>query len=244
VLESLGRFDEAITVARDERRAATAATDVEETITFSLHLARLLERTGRGTEGRDVLEVGLTAIREPRIDRLRLLTAWLGLDRRLGNAGKIRHTDFQEALTINKRVGAAAGAKVPGLLRDLAAEVGAESLDVLTLALLTVGLDAYPSGSVPAALQDLDRRTTRAGQSGRGTVADIARLSRSGDQVDWNEILRKPRGESGSAISEVLRTFGPSAGRLAEAVANDYQHESDAALLGGDLGPELAQLKY
>jgi hypothetical protein len=245
VLESLGRFDEAITVARDERRAATAATDIEGTITFSLHLARLLERTGRGTEGRDVLEAGLTAIREPRIDRLRLLTAWLGLDRRLGNAGGIRHTDVQqEALTINKRVGAAAVAKVPGFLRDLAAEVGAESLDVLTHALLTVGLDAYPSGTVPAALQDLDRRTTSSGRSGRGTVADIARLSRSGDQVDWDEILRKPRGESGSAIAEVLRTFGPETGRLAEAVADDYRHESDAALLGSDLGPELALLKY
>jgi AAA ATPase domain len=239
VLESLGRFDEAIAVARDGRRAATAAMDISETITFSLHLARLLERTERGSEGLDVLEAALTAIGEPRTDRLRVLTAWLGLDRRLRNGGKTGHAERQrEALAVYKRVGAAAVARVPGLLRDLAAEVGAESFDVLSLALLTVGLDAYPSGSVPAALRDLDRRTTG------GAVADIARLSRSGNQVDWNEILRKPRGETGSAISEVLRTFGSEADRLAEAVAHDYQHESDAALLGTDLGPELARLKY
>jgi hypothetical protein len=36
VLESLGRFEEVITVTRDGRRAATTAKDIRETITFSL----------------------------------------------------------------------------------------------------------------------------------------------------------------------------------------------------------------
>ena len=69
-----------------------------------------------------------------------------------------------------------------------------------------------------------------------GLVADLAQLDRSDDdEVSWEAIATKPRGETGRALLEVLRTFGPSADRLRSAVATDYQQEADAALLGYQL---------
>ena len=60
----------------------------------------------------------------------------------------------------------------------------------------------------------------------------LAQLDRSGDGVAWQEIVSKPRGETGQAMLEVLKTFGSSADPLRSAVAADYQQEADAALLG------------
>jgi hypothetical protein len=238
VLESLGRFDEAIDIAREQRRSAAKHRDLAGVVTFSLHLCRLLERTGRAQESGVVLTEAIASIKDPTIDRLRLLVAWLGHHRRLGQADTDTHRDRQrETIALHKRLGPDVVQKVPGLLRDLAAEVGTESPDILNSALKAVGLDARAVGSVPAALRELDHVTAQEKGTTPGMVADIARLERkpdSDDAADWDEIANLDRGETGYALSEVMTTFPDSSDSLKHAVAVDYQHEADGNYLGTD----------
>jgi hypothetical protein len=62
-------------------------------------------------------------------------------------------------------------------------------------------------------------------------VAHIGRLHYTGPDVSWEQIVEKPRGETGKALSEVLETYGESAEGLGDAVMPDYQPESGAAYL-------------
>jgi hypothetical protein len=121
---------------------------------------------------------------------------------------------------------------VPGLLRDLAAEVSDIHAVVLDDALSLIGIDATAEGGVPAALSELDS-SMAAEHGSSGLVANLVRLNWSDDdQVSWTAIANTPRGETGKALLDVFRTFGESADALRSAVAADYRQESDAALLG------------
>jgi hypothetical protein len=121
---------------------------------------------------------------------------------------------------------------VPGLLRDLAAEVGVEEPAILEDALRTIGLDASAGGPVPAALLRLD--VTMSGPLGRPhAVGELLRLDPYGS---WDDIAAKPRGETGRALLEVLRAVKDSGDALRTAIQADYRREADAALLGLDLG--------
>lgn len=174
----------------------------------------------------------MASVTGPTIDRLRLLVAWLGLNRRLGGAATDRRKERErEAVSLRSRLGPDVVRRVPGLLRDLAAEVGTEFTDILLDALQTLGLNAHADGSIPTALSELAVDVAEDRGVSTGMVADLARLERKGTSVAWEEIVSKPRGDTGHALSEVLTTFGDSAGKLSGAVAVDYQVEADAALL-------------
>ncbi len=234
VLESVGQFEPAMAIARERRRTAAEQGAVPDVVTFSLHLARLLELTEQGENAEAVLDETLGSITEPSIERLRLLVASLGLDRRLRGdlASQLSKQRQQEAISLGKQLGLKAVRRVPGLMRDLAAEVGTRASDILIDALRTLGLDAYPSGSVAEAMRDLDNVVAQEQGTQEGGVADIARLGRTGTSVDWYQITSKPRGETGRALSEVLSTYGDEAAGLTHAVVNDYRYEADSAFLG------------
>ena len=232
-LEASGDLTEAIIIARDNRRTASIANDPAEVTTYTLHLARLLERDGQPAAAATAVGEALTTVREPATDRLRLLVALLGLWRRQGypaSAGSYEASQA-EAVHLYNTLGDRQIKRVPGLLRDLAAEVSAAHPAILDDALGTIGVDASPGGPVPGALRELDQ-SVAAERGTPGLVADLAQLDRSGDGVAWQEIVSKPRGETGQAMLEVLKTFGSSADPLRSAVAADYQQEADAALLG------------
>jgi hypothetical protein len=232
-LEAIGDLTGAITIARDNRRTASIANDPAEVTTYTLHLARLLERDGQPAAAAGALGEALTTVREPAIERLRLLVALLGLWRRQGySAGTHDYEACQaEAVRLYNALGDRQIRGVPGLLRDLAAEVSPAHPAILDDALGTIGVDASPGGPVPGALRELDQ-SLAAEHGTPGLVADLAQLDRSDGGVAWQEIASKPRGETGQAVLEVLKTFGSSADPLRSAVAADYQQEADAALLG------------
>src|SRR5207247_10091017 len=114
--------------------------------TYTLHLARLLERDGQPAAAAAALGEALTTVREPATDRLRLLVALLGLWRRQGYpAGTGDYEACQaEAVRLYNALGDRQIRGVPGLLRDLAAEVSPAHPAILDDALGTLGVDAPP----------------------------------------------------------------------------------------------------
>lgn len=231
-LEYLGDLPEAASVARRQRRLAALRGDSEAAVTFGLHLARLSERIGDIEGARAVLEETLTtAAREPSLDRLRVLVAWLGVDRRSGaSLSGVRDAREEEAVGIRDHLGPAVQA-VPALLRDMAAETGPRSPTILMEALQTVGLDAQRDGDVPAALQQLSAEVAAPDQD-FDMVADLTGLADEDEgEVHWERIAAKSRGDTGRALSELLSTFDePAAEALKQAVTQEFQLESDAAL--------------
>ena len=236
-LEALGNLPSAIALARDNRRAASIGNEPTGVTEYTLHLARLRERSGETGDAVTALEEALRSVKAPTADRLRLLVALLALRRRRGDPPDSEESEAlrAQATRLHGALGDRQIRRVPGLLRDLAAEVSEVQPAILDDALGTIGVDASAGGLVPGALRDLDR--SMASERGTsGLVADLAQLDRSDDdEVSWEAIATKPRGETGRALLEVLRTFGPSADRLRSAVATDYQQEADAALLGYQL---------
>lgn len=232
-LEAVGDLTGAITIARDNRRTASVANDPAKVTTYTLHLARLLERDGQPAAAAAALGEALTAVAEPPIERLRLLVALLGLWRRQGYPAGTKEYEAcrAEAVRLYDALDDRQIRGVPGLLRDLAAEVSPAHPAILEDALGTIGVDASPGGPLPGALRELDQ-SLEAEHGTPGLVADLAQLDRSGSGVAWQEIASKPRGETGRAVLEVLKAFGSSADPLRSAVAADYQQEADAALLG------------
>lgn len=232
-LELVGDLPRAIAIARDQRRAAAIANDLSGVTTFTLHLARLQERSGDGATAVTTLEEALQTVRGPTVDRLRLLVAMLGLWRRRGYPldSEEYHAHQVEADELQGTLGDRQIRRVPGLLRDLVAEVSAIHPTILDNALGTIGIDASPDGLVPDALRELD--DSMAAERGTpGLVADVVQLDRFGDTVDWESIATRPRGETGKALLQVFQAFGSSADPVRSAVAADYQDEADAALLG------------
>jgi hypothetical protein len=233
-LEGAGDFDAATELAREQRRLAALANDGPTLTTYTLDLVRLAERMGDPAQAEATLTEALAAVREPSTDRLRLVIALLGLWRRNGRDPQELNSRRQEAVALYDALGVTRVRAVPGLLRDLAAEVGAEHPDIQDAALRSIGIDASVDGEVPDALRRLDdqvRLTT-----GRvDAVADLTQLvANEGADVEWREISTKPRGETGRLLLNVMRAFPPSNDDLRRAVTVDYQIEADAALFGHD----------
>jgi hypothetical protein len=231
-LEAMGELPAAVALTRDCRRAASIANDPAGVTTYTLHLARLQERGGDPTSAAAALEETLRSLRAPTVDRLRLLVTLLGLWRRQGHPPGWEHEPYlSEAVRLHDHLGNRQIRQVPGLLRDLAAEASATRPAILDDALKTIGVDASPGGPIPAALQALDE-SVAAERGTSGLVADIAQLDRSEKTVAWEEIVTKPRGETGRALLDVIRTFGPSADQMRSAVRAAYRAETDAAFFG------------
>jgi hypothetical protein len=194
-------------------------------------LARLLERTGDIAEAGLALDEAARAVGQPSIDRLRIMVAWLGFDRRHRDGDSAARQQFvDECIVLRHQLGKDTVRRAPGLLRDLAAEVGSQDTELLQDALRNVGLNVEAQGGVPAALRDLaDDVAIQKGAAQE--VAEIAQLPHTGSDVSWDDIVEMPRGETGKGLSEVIGTYGDSAGPLGDAVTFDYQAESDAAYL-------------
>jgi hypothetical protein len=232
-LEAVGDLKLAIAIARQHRRAAAIANDPAGVTTYTLHIARLLERNHNPIAAEFMLAEALTTVQAPTTDRLRLLVALLGLWRRRSiDPGEPAYESLRaEAAKLHGALGDPAVKKVPGLLRDLAAEMSVDQPAILEHALRAIGVDASADGSVPDALRALDALMA-AEQGTPGLVADLTRLGQPDDPVSWQAIVTMPRGETGRALLDVLNTFGDSADLLRLAVRADYQQEADAALLG------------
>ncbi|MEN4478760.1 AAA family ATPase [Mycolicibacterium cosmeticum] len=229
-LEASGDLAPATELARQQRRSAAQRGSTEDVVTYTLHLARLLERTGQTTEAAAVLDEAVQAVSHTDIDRLRILVAWLGFDRRHREGiSDTRQRYVDECIALRRQLGKDTVRRTPGLLRDLAAEAGGQDTELLQDALRNVGLNAESQGAVPNALRDLADEVATEKGAPADEVAEIARLPHVGTEVSWEGIVEMPRGETGKALSEVIETYGDSA--LNDAVTFDYQSESDSAYL-------------
>jgi hypothetical protein len=183
-----------------------------------------------------VLDRATAVSREKSVDRLRLLVAWLGVARRNPSVSTEGRRDrVDEAVEIGRTATTRRLSEYPGLLRDLAAEVGDEAGDVLDTALRSVGFDAHRTGTVPDALADLADTQERTNQ-----VVDLLRLDQDArGTVEWRQVVNQNRADSGLGVAEVLSAFPKDTGNLREAVIQDYRSEADAAYRGVDQSDEL-----
>jgi len=235
-LEAMERLDEAIALAGREAEVAATALDPASVTDLSLQQCRLFERAGRPLESLAVLDRATVVSREHSVDRLRLLVSWLGVSRRnaIGTTDARRRC-MDEAVDIGRTATTRRLEEYPGLLRDLAAEVGDEAGDVLDTALRSVGFDAHKSGDVPDALAELADSPERTNQ-----VVDLLRLDQNPrGTVEWRQVVNQNRADSGLGVAEVLSAFPKDAESLREAVLSDYRSEADAAYRGVDQSDEL-----
>ena len=235
-LEALERLDEAIALAGREAEVAATALDPASVTDLSLQQCRLFERAGHPLESLAVLDRATAVSREHSVDRLRLLVSWLGVSRRnaIGTTDARRRC-MDEAVDIGRTATTRRLEEYPGLLRDLAAEVGDEAGDVLDTALRSVGFDAHKSGDVPDALAELADSPARTSQ-----VVDLLRLDQDPrGTVEWRQVVNQNRADSGLGVAEVLSAFPKDAESLREAVLSDYRSEADAAYRGVDQSDEL-----
>ena len=235
-LEAMERLDEAIALAGREAEVAATALDPASVTDLSLQQCRLFERAGRPLESLAVLDRATAVSREHSVDRLRLLVSWLGVSRRnaIGTTDA-RRRRVDEAVDIGRTATTRRLEEYPGLLRDLAAEVGDEAGDVLDTALRSVGFDAHKSGDVPDALAELADSPERTNQ-----VVDLLRLDQNPrGTVEWRQVVNQNRADSGLGVAEVLSAFPKDAESLREAVLSDYRSEADAAYRGVDQSDEL-----
>ena len=235
-LEATDQLDEAITLAGTEAQVAAAALDGAAVTDLSLQQCRLAERAGRPAESLVVLDRAIAVTRDHSIDRLRLLVAWLGVARRntLGSPDE-RRSRVEEAAGLGLTTPTRRLIEYPGLLRDLAAEVGDEAADVLDTALRSIGFDAHNTGDVPEALAELADSPERT-----GTVVDLLRLDQDPQApVEWHQVVNQNRSDSGLGVAEVLSAFPEDSESLRDAVLRDYRSEADAAYRGVDQSEEL-----
>jgi len=232
VLEGLGRVGEAMDLAKEHRRLAALANDATALTSYTLDLVRLAERAEDFPTAETTLTEALASVRQPTTDRLRLLVALLGFLRRRRASGELVAACRQEAIDLYETLGVTRVRVVPGLLRDLAAETGAEHHEIQDAALRSIGIDASIEGDLPDALRSLDDATANPPGEVGDKVADLTQLDSDDDGVRWSKIANKPRGETGRLLLNVLQAFPTSADGVRNAVASDYQNEADAALLG------------
>ena len=234
-LEATDQLDEAIALAAREAQVAAAALDGAAVTDLSLQQCRLSERAGRPADSLAVLDRAIAVSRDDSVDRLRLLVAWLGVARRNALGTEQRQRRVEEAVEIGRTAKTRRLIEYPGLLRDLAAEVGDEAGDVLDTALRSVGFDAHRSGDVPDALAELADSPDRTGK-----VVDLLRLDQDPrGSVEWRQVVNQNRSDSGLGVAEVLSAFPQDTEGLRDAVLRDYRSEADAAYRGVDQSEEL-----
>jgi hypothetical protein len=206
VLELAGRFNDALQTATHARAEAAHSGSVEEFVTFTLHYARLAERTDEMTLADRYLTEAheFTRSLEPtqnhQILELRLICALLGSRRRIG--APLDEGLSDRAIGLYDSLGLTQVRKVPGLLRDLAAEVGSRAPAIVQAALRTIGVSPDEAKRVQE---------------------DITRVEET-----WTPDIE--RGEAGGSLSELIDTADEAATfDISESVSEIYQNESDSA---------------
>lgn len=204
VLEFLDRLRAALDAAEEGRRTTAANGETAEFLGFSLHAIRLIERLGAPEEADARCAAALEEVRKlPQTQQYQLIRLSLVIYRlRLA-----RHRDdtypalVDEALELFEVLPPRAIAETPGLLRDLAAEVGEFSGKVLSTALKQVGFGS----------EDLE------------LIAQVA--NQISEKLKGADLTRRALGHRLSTIVE----SEPDKETL-EAISGPYKAEADAAI--------------
>ncbi|MDX8142101.1 AAA family ATPase [Lentzea sp. BCCO 10_0061] len=221
-LEQLGQLDAALNVAQRAQDQAGLTGTAEELFRFTSHVVRLHELAGRFDEADTVaakalrMSADLVPTESNRLIELRFVVHRLRLARHGADIGASSLQMLQEhAVSLYHQLGTRTVAGVPGLLRELAAEVGQQSPDLLTAALRREDLDP----------RDVYQFLTQFGESPQETInrfmstaAESASLTLLA--ADW----LAPVIDAESASED------NSAARLLTEI---YQQDADDAVAGG-----------
>lgn len=237
VLELQGDVDGALQRAEAERAQAGKRGANQDLFTFTLHTARLLERMDRQVTAAQELDGALDLARqlpdnEPyRLLRLRLITARLGLARRTEAATS--DALVEEAINAYGTTSPKVVASTPGLLRDLAAEVGQGSSRILRHALNTLGLQA-DAAQLASTLASWDAAESAAQGARSGRLANLARVAQAADgDYDWQGwASAMSPGRLGERLSELEAAASVVPQSVIADLVRFYQRESDVAVAG------------
>ncbi|ANN19529.1 hypothetical protein SD37_30525 [Amycolatopsis orientalis] len=212
-LELLGRFEDAHSLAAAERDHSARSGAMKDFVLFTLHMARMDERLDRASQAKQYLidTLGQTRRLPPTspylLSRLSLLVCLLRLRRYGLPLGEGLVEDLSaEAIAVADRLSVKEITSIPGLLRDLAAELGERSPRLLNAALRRIGI----ASSEDELALDL----------GSAVVTDGGRLTLSNGGLDDLEHL------SAAGAREISASYQSEAD---SALYRDYQAEGSAA---------------
>ncbi|OXM55758.1 CHAT domain-containing protein [Amycolatopsis alba] len=200
-LELLGRFEEALSVAVEERKHLAHAGAMQDFVVFTLHRARMDERLGNAAAAKPYLTETLTQCRrlpptpQHLLGRVGLIVCLLRL-RRYGlplGDGLVEELSA-EAVEVADRLPIKEISTVPGLLRDLAAELGERSPRLLDAALRRVGLAGTETELAEFAMVELTAR----GRLQLGS--QVSKLLGEQDDATAREIVESYQSEAESAL--------------------------------------------
>jgi tetratricopeptide (TPR) repeat protein len=241
-LATLGKTDEALRQADSTIRWAATKGRWQTFVAVSAMAARISEDAGRWEQALELLR-GAREISEENNDAVSHLAAgvaMLRVQRRAGVApthddGTLRNEVLVEGRALRQRD----RRRNPTLVRDLAAEFGAEAPDLVAAATELVGVDlSSDAGSeLVGALSSEDRlafndynRITSSHASDPGLPDAVAPTPPSdpGDTLDW--LQSGTSVEQSSRVNDYLGNSGDTAHHPGwnDAVATAFRHDSDA----------------
>lgn len=201
-LELLGRYEEAHSLAGAERDHLARSGAMQDFVLFTLHMARMDERLDRAAQAKQYL---LDTLRQTRrlpptspylLSRLSLLVCLLRLRRYGLPLGEGLAEELSaEAVAVADRLSVKEITAVPGLLRDLAAELGERSPRLLNAALRRIGL---ASSEADLALDLGSAVVTEGGRIALGT--EVSGGLRHFSTADAQEISASYQSEADSAL--------------------------------------------
>ncbi|HEU5469085.1 MAG TPA: hypothetical protein VFV67_00415 [Actinophytocola sp.] len=216
VLEASRQWERALFEAETGRNRVTASGSPQDFYTLTFHVIRLHEHLGNlhGAQQEAAKALLTTDSAPPTIDfrlvRLRLVLHCLRLARR-----GVEPTPFtsnrlaRDAIRLYNNMSTRAIRDVPGLLRDLAGEIGDQEPKILRAALQVYGLDA----------RDIPELLTAFGTEAPESLT----------QANLSEFTRYPFADR---LADQMAT-GPLPRRVPEALAELYRQDADDALSGG-----------
>jgi AAA ATPase-like protein len=232
-LELLGRLPDAVELADAGRDEAGRLGATDDVVTFTLHAARLRERLKEAPEAELLLKQAYELLRsfkptqEHRLMQLRLGAARLGVARRSGES--IADDVANEALELFEGLPRRAVGRVPGLLRDLAAELGGRSTEIVAAALQSVGIGATAvQASTEGAFTELKKQIV--GEEPEQAEATSDETFEWASKTDFEWASKTERGELGRSVSSLLPEEETAPSTIRNVVAEIYASESDSAI--------------
>lgn len=212
-LELLGRYEEAHSLAAAERDHSARTGAMKDFVLFTLHMARMDERLGQAAQAKQYLVDTLGQARRlpPTspylLSRLSLLVCLLRLRRYGLPLGEGLAEELSaEAIAVADRLSVKEITAIPGLLRDLAAELGERSPRLLNAALRRIGI----ANSEDELVLDLGSAVVTDG--GRITLGtDVSDGLRHFSAAGAREISASYQSEADSALYRDYQTEGSSA---------------------------------
>lgn len=184
VLDLLGLHGEALDVAATAQEKAARNGDTDDYFRLTAHILRLCELTGRLEDANTVAAEALQIAGNlpPTVSHLRTRLQLVVQRLRFARHGAPVDDDTvgdlrEQAILLHNLLGVRSVQQVPGLLRELAAEVGEHSLAVLVEALRSEGIDPRDADQVRAQFAQ-DPRVTNALRQAMSSTDDRYALAK------------------------------------------------------------------